>query len=102
MKTVQLDKDAEAEFIDAVAWYEAQEEGVGRRFFVAITAAIDSLPRRRLEPLTGFKDRGAKYVYVSKPWPYRLFVVERGDLIHVIAVAHHGRAPGYWLERLPR
>ena len=83
-------------------WYEAQNEGVGLRLLDAIKVSLESLPRRwpRLKLLRGYEALGVRCVTVAQPWPYRLLVVDEKDTLHVFAVVHDKREPGYWRHRL--
>jgi toxin ParE1/3/4 len=37
--------------------------------------------------------------YLLHRFPFSAVYIERGDFIEIIAVAHHRRKPGYWIER---
>jgi hypothetical protein len=37
---------------------------------------------------------------IGKRWPYRIFAIERDDMIIVLAFAHDRRRPGDWLHRV--
>lgn len=100
MKHVEIDPSVVMEIVEAVAWYEEREEGVGRRFSLAVDAAFAALPTHRLKPLRDFAGVGAVFVGVGGPWPYRLIVIERGTSLWVVALAHARRQPGYWIPRL--
>lgn len=47
MKTVRFHPKADTEMVDAAVWYEAQQEGLGKRF---LTAVQDALNRLQLNP----------------------------------------------------
>jgi hypothetical protein len=100
MKLVEVDERAAAEVLEAALWYEARQEGVGVRFTNAVEGAIEALTTRRLRPLEGYASRGVKVLDVGKPWPYRIVVIERPNIIRVVAVHHHHRRPGYWSDRV--
>lgn len=102
MTAVILEDVAEAEVIAAVEWYESKSEGVGLRLLNAIDASISSLPNRwpRLKLLRGYESLGVRYAALAKPWPYRLLLVEETGALHVFALAHNSREPGYWRHRL--
>jgi toxin ParE1/3/4 len=100
MKRVEVDQRVVVEAIEAIEWYEARQEGLGRRFSADLDSLVEVLPSCRLRPLQGFKALGVSSVRFAKPWPYRLVVIERGPTLWVVALAHDKRAPGYWLPRL--
>jgi hypothetical protein len=102
VKSVSLDDDALAELMESVAWYENKEDGVGTRFLEAVHATLRALPRLKRRPLKSQNLPDASYVEVGARWPYRLIVIEEGDLLVVVAVAHHRRESGYWRARLIR
>ncbi len=99
MKVV-LSRAAAREFALAADWYEERTENQGIRFAEAVEAVLASLPRAPRRPLRGFEDIGMQVVAFPKKWPYRVFCVERGDVLTVVAIAHNRREPGYWLPRL--
>ena len=43
--------------------------------------------------------RRGKRRYVMRHFPYALIYVVSGEEIRILAVAHHGRRPGYWRSR---
>jgi len=100
VKTVHLIVSAELEWLEAVTWYEAKQEGVGFRFTQDVESLLAGLPSRQLRPLKGFERYGAKRVELGKPWPYRVIIVEDDSTLFVVALEHHRRRPGYWTGRL--
>ena len=97
MKTVRTHREARLELYEITDWYESKAEGIGLDFLADAEAALEALPRRSLLPLPGFP--GFLYAKVGARWPYRIFVMERDDIIVVLAFAHDRRRPGYWLDR---
>ena len=96
-----LHADAAAELEAAAIWYDERRAGLGLQLLAAVDraveharswphsgAAVPELPRdlevRRL-PVTHF--------------PYHLVYLLRNEVIHVLAVAHDHRTPGYWKSR---
>ena len=37
---------------------------------------------------------------MDKRYPFKLITATRGNRMKILAVAHHGQAPGYWEDRL--
>ncbi|HEX5420196.1 MAG TPA: hypothetical protein VFY39_09365 [Gammaproteobacteria bacterium] len=102
MARVQILEQAADEATEAAAWYERQRPGLGAEFAEAVNATLDLLeedvvPLTRMPGIAGRE--GAKRLIMSR-FPYDIVVLERGDEITVVAVAHHSRRPGYWRERL--
>jgi len=101
VRTVRILEEASQEAIEAAAWYEHEQPGLGAEFFAAIDAAIDVIEENfiPLSPLPGKAgDTGAKRLILER-FPYDLVLIELPAETVVIAVAHHSRKPGYWLER---
>ncbi|OLO12743.1 hypothetical protein BTW10_04685 [Chromohalobacter japonicus] len=101
MRTVRILEDASQEAIEAAAWYEYEQPGLGTEFFAALDAAIDVI-EENLTPLSSLPEEagniGAKRL-ILKRFPYDIVAIELPEETVVIAVAHHSRKPGYWLER---
>ena len=85
------------EYNEAIAWYERQEPGLGRRFAAAADAAFERIKAnpglfRQVAP-------GVRKAQVSI-FPYSIYFVEtRGNII-VIAVHHGARNPAALKRRL--
>ncbi len=73
---------------EAQAWYETQSPGLGEEFVAAI-----ALQLKRLEqaPLLYAEVIPKVHRALLPRFPYGLFYVVRGDLIHVLAVLHDKR-----------
>ncbi len=80
---------------EAQTWYETQSPGLGDEFVAAI-----ALQLKRLEQaLLLYAEVIPKVHRALLPrFPYGLFYVVRGDLIHVLAVLHDKRNPGHWQQ----
>ena len=101
MRTVRILEEASQEAIEAAAWYEYEQAGLGAEFFAAIDAAIDVIEENfiPLSPLPEEAgDTGAKRLILDR-FPYDIVAIELPEEIVIIAVAHHSRKPGYWLGR---
>jgi hypothetical protein len=101
MRTVRILEEASLEAIEAAAWYGYEQPGLGAEFFADVDAAIDVIEENfiPLSPLPEEAgDTGAKRLILER-FPYDIAVIELTKETVVIAVAHHSRKPGYWLER---
>ncbi|HJY85135.1 MAG TPA: type II toxin-antitoxin system RelE/ParE family toxin [Candidatus Binatia bacterium] len=101
MKRLGVDPAAEEELRAAVAWYEMQRRGLGARFFTEVGRVLDLILRH---PGIGSPVPRVRAEYGTRRVPLRrfpYFVVyrEQGEEIHVVAVAHASRKPGYWRHR---
>lgn len=101
MRTVRILEEASQEAIEAAAWYEYEQAGLGVEFFAAVDAAIDVI-EENFTPLSPLPEEagntGAKRLILER-FPYDLIAIELPEEAVVIAVAHQSRKPGYWRER---
>lgn len=101
MRKVRILEDASQEAIEAAAWYEYEQPGLGIEFFAAVDAAIDVI-EENFTPLSPLPeeagDTGARRLILER-FPYDIVAIELPEEAVVIAVAHHSRKPGYWRER---
>jgi toxin ParE1/3/4 len=93
----RLHPDAALEHEDQVAYYEERRAGLGRRYHLAMLRAISlasSNPRR-------FKIvRPPNLHKVSlRGFPFAVIYREVDSMVQVLAIAHHRRAPNYWVRR---
>lgn len=97
MRRVAFHPEAQNEFASAARFYEDQRNGLGRDF----ARTIQRTYARLLEsPAAGAPfGRRLRRVLVPK-FPYGLPYRVEVDRIHVIAVMHLHRRPGYWRSRL--
>ena len=87
---------ARIELDDAIAWYESEQEGLGKRFLKEIQFA---LKRTVVFPEScAFIAPGLRRC-MTRRFPYLLiYGIEDGTII-VVAVAHMHREPMYWQSR---
>lgn len=101
MRTVRILEEASQEAIEAAAWYEHEQAGLGAEFFAAVDAAIDVI-EEHVVPLSPLPeeagDTDAKRLILER-FPYDVVAIELPEETVVIAIAHHSRKPGYWLGR---
>jgi toxin ParE1/3/4 len=78
--------------------YERQLPGRGRRFVAAIDAALARVAEApHTFPVMRPPDiRSAKV----QRFPYRVVFIVLESHVHILAVAHGRRRPGYWRRRL--
>jgi len=90
-------EDAQAEFGEAVVYYEKQDEGLGERFisYIEATAA-----RVLTNPLMPRCFDGECRKVKSDKFPYHLIYRVKRDRLQILAVMHTSRRPRYWKERL--
>lgn len=101
-RRVRVDPAAAAELEDAAAWYDSQRRGLGHDLVVAARAAIRRASRSPQlgSPVTGTDPAlNIRRVGMAR-FPYQVVYTTDDTTVHVIAVAHQRRLPGYWRDRL--
>ncbi len=94
---VKFHPDAREEYLDAIAWYLTHSESIARAFQQEVQLAVD---RIRHEPGQWPIFEGEVHWVRLKRFPYVLyFEILAADVVHVLAVAHANRRPGYWRNR---
>ena len=96
MKPIRFHPDAEAEMIDAAAWYEMQQRDLGKRF---LSAVQDSLNRIEINPLLFPVVEGDVHRCLTKIFPFGVLFRIKPEMIAVMAIMHLHRDPDYWKHR---
>lgn len=82
---------------EASQFYEAAASGLGSDFLDDVQRGIDNL---REHPNLGQSiGRDLRRLLLHR-FPFSLIYAAEADGILIIAVAHHGRRPGYWKSRV--
>ena len=89
--------EAQAELVEAGAWYAAQAPGLELEFARAVDAIMAAIAR--------FPDgfglvEGDMRRAVLRRFPYQLIYFRDGDTIVIVSCWHHRRRPKHW--RSPR
>jgi plasmid stabilization system protein ParE len=93
---VRFVEEAQREFLDAISYYEEARAGLGRRFKDQVERSvlwIAEHPER-----CGLRPGGYRRVNL-RVFPYYLPYMVREETLWVLAVAHGGRTPRYWMSR---
>lgn len=88
---------AEEEMSEAALFYELSVDGLGSDFLDEVQRAVDRLSDypHSGEPI----DLEFRQTLLHR-FPFSLiYALERTGIV-IVAVAHHGRAPGYWRSRI--
>ena len=95
--TYRLHPQAADEHKRQIAYYENEQQGLGQRYhadFKYAAALACKMPQRpRIIYLPDI--RGVRF----KLFHFTLIYREVSGVVQVLAVAHHRRQPGYWLDR---
>jgi plasmid stabilization system protein ParE len=96
---VEVLEPAEAEFREAVEYYNQQAEGLGYEFAAEVRRTLSRIVRfpdvwTALSPRTR-RCRTSRF-------PYAVIYQSRGDTILVVAVMHMRRHPSSWRDRAKR
>jgi hypothetical protein len=88
---------AEEEMNEAASFYEAATGGLGTNFLNDVQSRIDTLCEY---PYLGSAiGKGLRRILLHR-FPFNLIYSVEVDAILIVAVAHHGRRPDYWKNRL--
>ena len=88
---------ASEEAEEARRWYRDRSESAEAAFLNELdhaTAVVLEAPHRWPKHIAGTRR------YVFPTFPYSLVYFQENEIVHVVAVAHEKRRPGYWRERL--
>lgn len=97
MKKVRLLADARQEFYREISCYEAERQGLGRRFRREAEATFLKMGAN---PERGKPGIGGTRRMLIRGFPFAIVYLEAAHEVMVYAVAHLLRNPDYWLARL--
>ena len=94
---VEFLEPAWAEFMEAVEYYNAQEEGLGLEFLEDVRVTIERIIRYpEAWPLISKRTRRCR----TKRFPYGIIYQTKGEALLIIAVTHLHREPRSWKTRI--
>lgn len=86
-------ESAQTDLRDAFNWYQDKQPGLGEEFLEAIDAKLKRIESNPLQfPIL----RGYTHRAIVTRLPYGIFYVFSDEVISVLAVMHHARAPVHW------
>jgi plasmid stabilization system protein ParE len=94
--TVRFVEEAQREFLDAISAYEEVRAGLGQRFKDEVDRCVLWIAGH--PELYRLRPGGHRRINL-RVFPYYLPYVLRGETLWVLAVAHGGRKPLYWISR---
>lgn len=95
MKVI-FSKFAKLELDDAIAYYELEYTGLGRKFKEEVKTGIKRVIQH---PKAWSIESGDVRKYLFHKFPYKLLYSIEKNHILIIAVAHQHRRPNYWIDR---
>lgn len=93
---LKLEPEAEAEFLDAAAWYAARSPGLGSAFRDAVAVVLEAIEEAPQRFPVALRDIRKARV---RRFPYVVYYVVLPDIIAVIAIIHGRRDPSRWQGR---
>ncbi|MBM83101.1 MAG: hypothetical protein CMJ78_21275 [Planctomycetaceae bacterium] len=88
--------EATAELETSAEWYAKQSTTVARDFLIAVDSTLESIETDP-ERFALIDDRH-RSCSVQK-FPFQVIFRSQDDRLHIIAIAHAKRRPGYWIGR---
>jgi toxin ParE1/3/4 len=88
--------EAEAELLDAQAWYEGERLGLGAIFAAAVETTVAAILGN---PLGYPRVKGDTRRALVRRFPYAVYFRPIGDEVVVLAVVHGRRHPRRWQSR---
>jgi toxin ParE1/3/4 len=94
---LQYHKAASQEVREAYLWYAERDQKTARLFAGEISLAIEKIRR---SPKRWPKYDGSVRRYVFHGFPFQIiYNLDAAGTVHVLAVAHTRKRPGYWKSR---
>ncbi|MBV8076199.1 MAG: type II toxin-antitoxin system RelE/ParE family toxin [Planctomycetaceae bacterium] len=93
---VVLRRKAQAEFDEALDWYERQQAGLGVEFADHVQAVFDRISATPEMHAVVYRDVRKALV---RQFPYSVFYRIRADRVVVLTVFHNKRNPNIWKSR---
>jgi plasmid stabilization system protein ParE len=89
--------EAHAEMIEQARYYENKSEGLGADFLDAVEEATRRIAQ---SPQAGPIERASIRKRLVSGFPFTILYEAQPDRIHIAAVMHQHRRPGYWQKRV--
>ena len=96
MSALHFVAEARHDLLQGVRWYNQSQSGLGLRFADAVQA---TLARAQAHPVAGKPASAGTRRMIVKGFPYSVYYRATATGLVVFAVAHHARAPDFWVTR---
>ncbi len=93
---IKLHSGAKQDFDDALRHYASIRPDLAARFINEVNAGFELIGQ---DPQRWRIVSGSIRRLQTKVFPFSLLYVIEGKTVHVVAVAHSSRLPGYWAGR---
>ena len=94
---IELHPAARREFVLAVDWYYSE---AGRPTAVRFLDGFEQLQTLiGQNPKVGIQGKAGSRRFLLRHFPYTVVYRIRGEVIQIVALAHHSRQPDYWSGR---
>ena len=94
---VELHPAARVELLRAVEWYITEADKIIAARFIAEFEQLESMIRDN--PQVGAPGQTHSRRLIFRRFPYSLVYRIHGNVIQILALAHHSRRPDYWISR---
>ena len=94
---VEISPAADFEIADSIEWYEAQENGLGRRFESTLESIVELIRRN---PKKFPKVDGEVRRTIVRRFPFIILFTVTDDIISIFSVFHTSRNPMIWRDRI--
>jgi toxin ParE1/3/4 len=91
--------EVDADLLEAEAWYEEKQTGLGREFLRAVRARMVQLPQNPLLHRIRHRGKQVRWAYPRR-FPYRIVFRVIRDTVVIYAVLHAARHDREWRPRI--
>ena len=95
-RPVRFRARAETDLLEACAWHDEEQPGLGDRFATAVENTIDQIAER---PLAYPRVDGETRRAIVRRFPYNVFFRVYPRDIAILAIVHSSRNPDRWRSR---